>query len=130
MAKPRLQHTSVIIAKGGQEAARAFYGRLLGLEEKEPPRSLAHLHLVWFIVGEGEMELHCSPNGPAHTGNEQNHFCLAVDDLADYRHRLNSAGVTITEAEPIPHRPRFFCRDPFGNLVELTTIEGDYLQAQ
>lgn len=129
MAKPRLQHTSVIITEGGQEAARAFYGRLLGLEEKEPPRSLEHLHLVWFIVGEGEMELHCSPNGPAPAGNEQNHFCLVVDDLADYRQRLEAAGVTILSAEPIPLRPRFFCRDPFGNLVELTTIEGDYRQA-
>ena len=30
--------------------------------------------------------------------------------------------VTQSNAE-IVGRPRFFCRDPFGNLVELTTIE-------
>ena len=126
MAKPRLQHVSVIISQGGQEAARSFYGDLIGLDEKEPPLSLAHLHLVWFVVGEGEMELHCSPNGPTSSGNEENHFCLVVDDLAVYRQRLTKAGLTITEADPIPYRPRFFCRDPFGNLLELTTIEGDY----
>jgi hypothetical protein len=27
---------------------------------------------------------------------------------------------------PIPGRPRFFVRDPFGNLLEITTLEGDY----
>jgi catechol 2,3-dioxygenase-like lactoylglutathione lyase family enzyme len=126
MAQARLQHVSVIISEGGQEAARAFYGGLLGLTEKTPPSSLAHLHLVWFNVGAGELELHCTPNGPKPTGNEQQHFCLAVDDLAAYRQRLQAAGVAISEAEPIPARPRFFCRDPFGNLVELTTIEGDF----
>ncbi len=130
MAKPRLQHASVIITEGGQEAARRFYGGLIGLEEKEPPLSLAHLHLVWFFVGEGEMEIHCSPNGPEPRGDEENHFCLVVDDLAAYRQRLTEAGVEIIEADPIPYRPRFFCRDPFGNLVELTTIEGDYRLAQ
>jgi catechol 2,3-dioxygenase-like lactoylglutathione lyase family enzyme len=130
MAKPRLQHTTVIIHEGGQEAARAFYGGIIGLEEKEPPRSLAHLHVVWFVVGDGDMELHCSPNGPDAQDNEQNHFCLAVDDLAEYRQSLTAAGVAIIEADPIPYRPRFFCHDPFGNMLELTTIEGDYHLAQ
>jgi len=76
------------------------------------------------------MELHCSPNGTLPVDDEQNHFCLVVDDLAAYRQRLTEAGIAITEADPIPTRPRFFCRDPFGNLLELTTIEGDYRLAQ
>jgi hypothetical protein len=33
------------------------------------------------------------------------------------------AGIETTDRTPIPNRPRFFCRDPFGNL---TTIMGDY----
>lgn len=130
MAKPRLQHVTIIISPDGQEAARAFYGGVLGLEEKEPPQSLAHHHLVWFAVGDGEMELHCSPNGSLPAGTEQNHFCLVVDDLDAYRRRLMEAGAPITETDPIPYRPRFFSRDPFGNMLELTTIEGDYLTAQ
>jgi hypothetical protein len=36
------------------------------------------------------------------------------------------AGIETTDRTPIPNRPRFFCRDPFGNLIELTTIMGDY----
>jgi catechol 2,3-dioxygenase-like lactoylglutathione lyase family enzyme len=129
MARPRLQHTSLLIPPGAQDAVRAFYGELLGLEEKEPPRALAHLHLVWFVAGEDEMELHFLPTDERPNTLDQRHICLAVDDLEAYRRRLTEANVTITEAEPIPYRPRFFCRDPFGNLVELTTIQGDYRTA-
>jgi len=32
----------------------------------------------------------------------------------------------VREPTPIPNRPRFLCADPFGNLVELTTIVGHY----
>ncbi len=130
MAKPRLQHTSLLIPPGAQNAVRAFYGDLLGLEEKEPPRTLAHLHLVWFVAGEDEMELHFLPTEERSTQLDQRHICLVVDDLEAYRRRLSEANVAITEAETIPYRPRFFCRDPFGNLVELTTIQGDYRTAQ
>ncbi len=130
MARPRLQHTSILVPPGAQEAVRAFYGNLIGLEEKEPPLALAHLRLVWFAAGEGEMELHFLPTDERPTEHDQRHICLVVDDLEAYRQRLLEAGVEITEAEPIPYRPRFFCRDPFGNLVELTTIQGDYRTAQ
>src|SRR5947209_8519819 len=130
MTGPRLQHTSMVIPPGSQEVVRTFYGQVLGLEEKQPPQSLAHLHLVWFAAGEGEMELHFLPDPHAPGGTDQRHICLVVDDLEDYRRRLTEAGATITSAEPIPNRPRFFCRDPFVNLVEFTTIQGDYRMAQ
>ena len=128
MTKPRLQHVSLLIPPGAQDAVRAFYGELLGLEEKQPPLSLAHLQLVWLSAGEGEMEVHFMPANDR-PGETSQHFCLVVDDLEAYRQRLREAGVSIIEAEPIPSRPRFFCRDPFGNLVELTTILGDYRDA-
>lgn len=125
MTKPRLQHVSILVPPGSQETVRAFYGQLLGLEEKQPPLTLDHLQLVWFAVGEGEMELHLLPSTDRPSENGQ-HFCLVVDDLDKYRRTLIEAGVAIIEAEPIPGRPRFFCRDPFGNLVELTTLLEDY----
>jgi hypothetical protein len=34
--------------------------------------------------------------------------------------------VETSDQTAIPNRPRFFCRDPFGNLIEFTTILGDY----
>jgi catechol 2,3-dioxygenase-like lactoylglutathione lyase family enzyme len=130
MTGPRLQHAAMNIPPGSQERVRAFYGGIVGLEEKQPPRSLAHLNLVWFAAGEGEMELHFRPDPHAPDGTDQRHICLVVDDLEDYRRRLKEAGATITSAEPIPNRPRFFCRDPLGNLLEFTTIKGDYRMAQ
>ena len=130
MAKPRLQHAAINVPPGSQERVRAFYGGIIGLEEKQPPQSLAHLNLVWFAAGEGEMELHFRPDSNPPDGTDRRHLCLVVDDLEDYRRRLTEAGATITSAEPIPNRPRFFCRDPFGNLLEFTTIQGDYRMAQ
>ena len=130
MTGPRLQHTSILIPIGGQEAVRTFYGSILGLQEKEPPRSLAHLNLVWFAAGDGEMELHFLPTEDKPDGTDMRHICLVVDNLEDYRSRLIKAGYTITAADKIPYRPRFFCRDPHGNLLELSTIQGDYLTAQ
>ena len=126
---PRLQHVSTSIPPGAQETVRAFYGGVLGLEEKEPPHTLKHLNLVWFSVGDGEMELHFVPSAILTAEADPRHFCLVVEDLEAYRKRLTEAGHKIIEDTPIPNRPRFFCRDPLGNRIELTTILGDYRDA-
>lgn len=126
MLRPRLQHASMTIPADSQNKVRAFYGGILGLTEKPTPQSLAHLHLVWFAAGDGEMELHFLPDPHLQDSADPRHICLEVDDLEAYRRKLTEAGVRIIEAEPIPNRPRFFCLDPFGNRLELTTIQGDY----
>src|SRR3989441_11316432 len=104
MTGPRLQHASMIIPPGAQEAVRAFYGGILGLEEKQPPQSLTHLKLVWFAAGEGEMELHFRPDSNPPDGTDRRHICLVVDDLEDYRRRLTEAGVARTTQHNIPKR--------------------------
>jgi catechol 2,3-dioxygenase-like lactoylglutathione lyase family enzyme len=117
----RLQHVSSPFADGGQAALRAFYGELLGLRELPTPSTLRALELVWFSAGDG-LELHFfrGETDPA----AARHFCLDVDDLEGTRLRLQDAGYEPFDDTPIPNRPRFFCRDPAGNLVELTSIEG------
>jgi catechol 2,3-dioxygenase-like lactoylglutathione lyase family enzyme len=127
---PRLQHVSISIPGGTQEAVRAFYGGVLGLEEKEAPHALINLNVVWFAVGEGEMELHFVPGPVQRHPDDPGHICLVVDDLDDYRNRLSKAGYEVNDTIAIPNRPRFFSRDPFGNLLEFTTILGDYRTAQ
>ncbi len=126
MEKPRLQHVSCSIPVGAQDTIRAFYGGVLGLEEKPAPKALADLNVTWFRVGENEMELHFIPDPILADPSSQYHFCLEVSDLNEYRNRLIEAGCTITEATPIINRPRFFCRDPFNNRVEFTMILGTY----
>jgi catechol 2,3-dioxygenase-like lactoylglutathione lyase family enzyme len=121
----RLQHVAISRPPGGDAAARAFYGNVLGLTETAPPRSLAALDLIWYRLNDAT-ELHImveEPMGQDHTGR---HFCLAIDDLVELRERLDAAGITTVGDTPIPGRPRFFVRDPFGNLIEITSIEEDY----
>jgi catechol 2,3-dioxygenase-like lactoylglutathione lyase family enzyme len=126
MAVKRLQHVSTPYPRGRQEDVRTFYGGVLGLYEKPVPDSLADLELVWFEAGDGELELHFLPD-PVHPDPAaQRHFCLEVEDVEAWRKRIEAAGVETTDQTPIKNRPRFFCRDPFGNLIEFTTILGDY----
>ena len=51
-----------------------------------------------------------------------------ADDVDAARRHLTAAGVEIGDEPPIPGRPRFTCRDPFGNLIEVTTIRGSYVR--
>jgi catechol 2,3-dioxygenase-like lactoylglutathione lyase family enzyme len=111
---------------GQADDLRCFYGDALGLEEKPAPPGLVEQGIVWFEAGPDELELHFLPEA-GHTGTgTQRHFCLEVDDVESWRRRLEQAGVEIEETTPIRNRPRFYARDPFGNIVELVTIRGDY----
>ena len=55
----RLQHVSVAIPPDGAGPARAFYGGILGLEERDVLPKLDPSRFVWYRVG-GDCEL---PNG-------------------------------------------------------------------
>jgi catechol 2,3-dioxygenase-like lactoylglutathione lyase family enzyme len=114
----RLQHVSVAIPPDGRDAARAFYGGVLGLEERDVPPKLDPAELIWFRVG-GDLELHLfSTDEPP---PRSAHFCLLVDeDLDGLRARLDAAGAETADTTEIVGRPRFMCRDPFGNRIELT----------
>src|ERR1044072_1532152 len=112
-----LQHVSVPMPKGGHEAARQFYAGLLGLEERDVPPKLDPSELVWFRVGD-ELELHLYES--EERSARAQHFCLRLDNgLDQVRQRLEGAGVEVADTVEIVGRPRFMCRDPFGNRVEL-----------
>jgi catechol 2,3-dioxygenase-like lactoylglutathione lyase family enzyme len=117
----RLQHVSIAIPPDGAARARAFYGGLLGLEERDVPPLLDPERFVWYRAG-GDLELHLMlldeppPDKP--------HLCLLADgDLDALRARLEDAGVETRDGTRIVGRRRFTCRDPFGNLVELASFE-------
>ena len=116
----RLQHVSIAIPPDGADAARDFYGGLLGLEERDVPPKLDPSELVWFGAG-GDLELHLMQTGDAPPPRA--HFCLAVDEgLDEIRRRLERADVETRTPTEIVGRPRFMCRDPFGNIVEITEL--------
>ena len=109
---------SVPIPQDGRDTARSFYAGLLGLEERDVPPKLDPGQLVWFRVGD-ELELHLFASDEPQPRSQ--HFCLRLDQgLAELRARLEAANVHTEETEEIVGRPRFMCRDPFGNRIELT----------
>ncbi len=124
----RLHHVSIPRPPGSEAQTRAFYGDLLGLREIPPPNSLTEIEVIWFDIGDGA-ELHCFREDPLADPSIR-HFCLRIEDLDAARTSLVEAGYAPYDVETIPGRPRFFCRDPFGNIIEFTTIIGDYLALQ
>jgi len=124
----RIQHVSIPRPPGTGQIARDFYGGLLGLEELAPPKSLAEFELVWYRLGDTELHLFAEePGGQDHSAR---HLCIAFDDVESVRRRLEAANVSVVGAPLIPGRPRYFVRDPFGNMVEICTIEGDYQEIE
>lgn len=122
----RIQHVSIPLPPDREDEARTFYGDLLGLEGMPVPAALSELDLLWYRLGDTEIHLYQEQLAPDRSAR---HFCIAVDDVEGLRRRMEEAGVPVVGATPIPGRPRYFCRDPFGNLVELTTIVGDSYSA-
>ena len=113
-----LQHVSNATPPGRRDEARAFYGELLGLDERAVPPKLDPEELIWFRVG-GDLELHLFQSDESAPRSQ--HFCLRLDSgLDELRAKLEDAGVETRDTDEIVGRPRFFCRDPFGNRVELT----------
>jgi catechol 2,3-dioxygenase-like lactoylglutathione lyase family enzyme len=121
----RIQHVSVPRPRGSDDAARHFYGHLLGLEEIEPPRTLVDRDLIWYQLD--STELHLLVEEPSGQDISGRHFCIAVENVEALRKRLQAEGVAVVGTTSVPGRPRYFIRDPFGNLIEIATIEDDYL---
>jgi catechol 2,3-dioxygenase-like lactoylglutathione lyase family enzyme len=112
----RVQHASICFPPGAYAEVRAFYGGVLGLEEIDVPPKLEPGRFVWFRGGDPDLELHLMPGEVA---RGDHHVCLAVDDLDALRARLEADGYETRDGTEIVGRPRFFVRDPFGNLLEL-----------
>ena len=112
----RLSHINVTMPKGQEDAARSFYGGLMGLPEIPKPEPLRIRGGVWFEAG--GCELHVSVEEKRDGVDSQRHFGLACTDVEGLRTRFEAAGVDIDVGRPAPWT-RFFVRDPFGNRIEI-----------
>jgi catechol 2,3-dioxygenase-like lactoylglutathione lyase family enzyme len=111
-----LDHVQIAIPPGGEDAARHFYGTLLGLVEVPKPDSLASRGGCWF-VGSGGVHLHLGVAQPFQPATKA-HIGLVVEDVMSARVALEAAGVTTTDDETALAVRRFYAADPFGNRVE------------
>jgi GNAT superfamily N-acetyltransferase len=116
----RLDHVQVAAPAGGEDAARAFYGELLGLLELPKPERLRARGGVWFAVGDQQLHVGIEePFAPARKA----HPALGVPratDLSALAARLQDAGHTVAW-----DGPRFYVEDPFGNRLELLAPHAD-----
>jgi hypothetical protein len=113
-----LQHVTTLYDRTRVGELREFYGAL-GLTEKSVPELFVGSGIVWFDAGDRERELHCVPRDHPEAAP---HLCLEVDDLAVAAAKLGRLSVGITPDTGLKDRPRSFCTDPFGNLVEIVSM--------
>jgi len=110
-----LDHVQIAITPGGEDAARRFYGDVLGMPELPKPETLAGRGGVWFAAGPRQ-QLHCGVEDPV--APSRRHPALLTDDLEATRAALEAAGFPIRPDADLPGYRRFYTEDPFGNRVE------------
>ena len=111
-----IHHVQVAISTGGEDAARRFYGGVLGFREIEKPANLRARGGVWFETG--NLQLHLGVDA-AFVPATKAHVAFEVDSVAQVRERCLSSGYAVREDEPLPGYERFYVDDPFGNRTEI-----------
>jgi catechol 2,3-dioxygenase-like lactoylglutathione lyase family enzyme len=106
----RLDHVQVAAPAGCEEAARAFYGGVLGLREVEKPAALAARGGVWFEQLHVGVEEGFTPARKAHPA-------FGVDDLDGLAARIGD----VQWDGAVPGVRRFYAHDPFGNRLEFVS---------
>lgn len=112
----RLSHVNVPMPRGGEDAARRFYGDLLGLAEVPKPEPLRARGGAWFEAG--GLDVHLGVVDGFEPREAPQHFGLETDDVDALERRLAENGFATDPGRPAPWR-RFFVRDPFGNRIEI-----------
>ena len=101
---------------GQEDAARAFYGDVLGLEEVPKPPDLAKRGGAWFEQGVVRVHLGMEADfRPA----QKAHPAFLVDDLDGLIERCIAAGIDAKWDTKLPGFRRAYVPDSFGNRIEL-----------
>lgn len=110
-----IDHVQIAMPRGQEQAARRFYGGLLGLEEIEKPEHLRARGGLWFRLG--DRELHLGVEDDFRPANKA-HPAFMVDDYAGLTAKLKAEGYPRLEDDPREGYERCFSNDPFGNRLE------------
>jgi catechol 2,3-dioxygenase-like lactoylglutathione lyase family enzyme len=101
---------------GGEQRAREFYGKLLGLREVPKSPNPASHRGVWFQRDRLQLHLGATPDWPARTAIP----ILFVDDLRRAVAGLLAAGYAVEQyLDAHATLPHATTQDPFGNRIEL-----------
>ncbi len=113
----RIHHVQLMMPRGRDDDALAFYADLLGLARIEKPADMPNPDGIWLRLG--EQELHLGVQDHDVDASSRAHVALLVDDLDALAARLRAAGVEVREADALGGLRRAHVRDPFGNRLEL-----------
>ena len=112
-----IHHVNVTVPQSLEDAAKHFYGVVMGLKEVPKPESSRGRGGAWYQLG--ELQLHLSIEGGEH-GASKRHVCYTVADLAEAEQKFRNAGVEVFPDDmPTPGWSRFYVRDPGGNRLEI-----------
>ncbi len=112
----RIHHVQITIPPEGEEEAREFYCKALGLPEVDKPSSLQGRGGFWLQIG--DQQVHVGTESGVERAATKAHVAYQVDNLEDWREKLQAVGIVILDSVPIPGHARFEFRDPLGNRVE------------
>ena len=111
----RLDHVQLAIPPGTEDAQRAFWVGLLGLQERAKPEPLGARGGVW-LTGGAEVLLGVEPS---HRPARKAHPAFRVEGLDMVADRLARAGYAVTWDDALPGERRFYVDDPAGNRIEM-----------
>lgn len=111
-----IDHVQVAVPPGADEAARAFYGGVLGLAEIPKPAPLNASGGMWFQLGATQLHIGSQADFVA---AKKAHPAFLVEDFGAYCAQLSGSGVVVREEDQVAGRRRAGIEDPFGNRIEL-----------
>jgi catechol 2,3-dioxygenase-like lactoylglutathione lyase family enzyme len=115
----QVNHVNVTVPAALEDAAKHFYGVVLGLPQISKPEGTRQNMGAWFDLGNAQLHLSIEESVSAETSDR--HVCYQVGDLSAAELQFREAGIEIVaDGRPVRGQSRFFVRDPGGNLLEIT----------
>ncbi len=111
-----IDHVQVAIPVGGEPAAEAFYGDLLGFQQLTKPEALAGRGGCWFQAG--SVQLHVGADS-SFVAAKKAHPAFLFEGLDELVAALVEAGHEVRTGATIDGVTQIFTDDPFGNRIEL-----------
>jgi catechol 2,3-dioxygenase-like lactoylglutathione lyase family enzyme len=123
VSEVELDHVQIAAPEGCEDAARSYFGGLLGLAEIEKPEPLRARGGAWFALDERQLhvgvENDFQPARKAHLA-----LRLGAAELDRLAERLAAADLPVTWDDALPGERRFYSEDPWGNRIEFLAAVG------
>lgn len=118
----RIGHVNVTVPADCEAAAKKFYADVLGFTPIPKPEGPRQNVGAWYEMAETQLHLSVE-DGPPNSDSDR-HICCLVADVNAAETHLRANGVEIIADDKRPAaNPRFFIRDPGGNLMEVAEAD-------